>query len=512
MATSTRSRAPDQPDPTGPADRLLPADWLIAAGLALVALVTRWPMRTRVLAYWDSILYARALDAFTIVLHQPQPPGYFFYVQAARLARWLTGADANGAYVWVSLAAVYLVATALYGRAAGLAAALLTLTAVAPWAYSGVAYPYTVLALGSTLLGGLAWGLRRRRVAPWAAGLALGLASGFRQDLLIFLGPLLLGSLGPRPPRHYLAAGAGLAVGGLAWFLPSALLSGGIPAYLDALGRQSALVERDTSVMADGLAGLLWNLHHLRLFLIEQTLMWATVPLAIFLLTRPWRGRLWRDARDRHLLLWATPAALFYSLIHLGDVGYVFSLVPPLLIAAGAGAVWAAAWAARRWRGVGWCPRWAAGFALTPGLVVWTLLAAGPALYNDYYVFHTGQPYSHLWTRCRDGSLVHGIKAVRERVPPEETLLVAAGFYQHALHYLPEYPAWLADPGNEPVFRRPVPPNVRHVVAFGYRMGAGRPQAPNEERVIVSCDNTLSFFRVRPGQIVAYRPDELWIE
>jgi hypothetical protein len=498
-------------------ERLGRADWAVAAGLALATLITRWPMRTRILAYWDSILFARALDEFTIVAHQPQPPGYLFYVLAARLARWLTGGDANLAYVWVSqlaatgmVAAIYLLAALLYGRAAGLAAALFALTAVAPWAYSGVAYPYTVLALGSVLLGGLCWQVRQRHLPLWLAGLALGLLSGFRQDLLLFLGPLLPASLGRRPVRHYLAAGAGLAAGGLAWFVPSAWLSGGVTAYLGALTRQAALVERDTSVTADGLAGLAWNLHHLRVFLIEQTLLWATVPLAIYLLTRPRRGWRWCDPRDHHLLAWTLPAALFYSLVHLGDVGYVFSIAPPLLIAAGAGVVAASRWVASRswWRA--WALRLPLGVTLTPALAAWTVLAAGPALYNDYYVFHTGRQYSLLWTKCRDSALKHSIALVRERYRPEDTLLVAAGYYQHARHYLPQYRAWLADPGPDGVFSRPAPPDVRHVVAFGYRM-LTRGQ-PNERRVIVSCDITLSIFEVRPGQMIFYRPDELWTE
>jgi hypothetical protein len=296
----------------------------------------------------------------------------------------------------------------------------------------------------------------------------------------------------------------------LAWFVPSALLSGGLAAYLGALTRQTELVEHDTSIIADGLAGLLWNLDHLRLFLIEQTLMWAAIPLALYVVARLRHGWLWRDPRDRHLLIWTLPAALFYAFIHLGDVGYVFSIAPPLFIGAGAGVAMAARWAAAwpRWRD--WRLPLPFGAALTPALVVWALLAAGPALYNDYHVFHTGKPYSRLWTKCRDGALKHSVARVRERYRPDETLLVAAGYYQHARHYLPEYRAWLADPGAEAVFRRAAPPDVRYVVAFGYRM-ATRGQ-PNEERAIVSCDNTLSIFRVEPGQIVNYRPDELWIE
>lgn len=492
-------------------------DWTIMLGLGLVTLVTHAPMRTRVLAFWDSILYARALDEFTIVAHQPQPPGYFFYVMTARLARLLGAPDANTAYVWVSLAAtallvptIYLVATRLYSRAAALAAALFAATAVAPWAYSGVAYPYTVLALGSALLGGLCWSLRAGRLPPALAGLLFGLIAGFRQDLLLFIGPLFLACLGRPRADRYLAAAAGGLVGCLAWLVPAALASGGFAAYLGALFRQTAQVERDTSVTADGIQGLLRNLRLLGSFLVRQTLLWATAPLLLYTVVGLRRGWLKHDPATRFLFLWSLPALLFYSLVHLGDVGYVFSIAPPLFIAAGAGTGVVSAWVARLFRGHDLRWRLPLGITLTPALLAWSLVTAGPALYNDYYVHHTGQQYSLLWMRCRDGALAHGIKLLRKRYQPQETVLMAAGYYQHARHYLPNFPAWLYDPVDGDTFRRAVPPGVRYVVAFGYRM-ATRGQ-PNEERIIVSCDTYLSIFHVEPGQVVIYRPDELWIE
>lgn len=515
-------------------------DWSIAALIGLVTLITRWPLRTSILAYWDSVLYARALDEFNPVAHQPQPPGYLFYVWTARLVRWLGATDTNQAYLWVSQVAaalvpvvVYLLGCRLFGRAAGLAGALFAATAVAPWNYSGVAYPYTLLALLSGLLGALAWelGLHHRPASIGAAtrapagaepggvppllagatGLALGLASGFRQDLVLFLGPLLLVSLGRPAPRRLLAAGVGLTAGGLAWFIPTVIASGGLAPYLSSLGRQSLLVERDTSVTADGWQGLLWNLEHLRLFLIEQTLRWAAVPLAIFLVAQGLGGTLWRDRRTRHLLLWLLPATLFYSLIHLGDVGYVFSLLPATTIAAGAGTVTGARWLGGRsiWRDralalpVG-------SLVVTPTLVAWWLLTILPVLENDYVMFHTGRQYSILWQECRDKTLAGSLMLLQERYQPAETLLMAAGYYQQARLYLPEYPAWLYDPVDGPVFRRPVPAGIRQVVAFGFRMQT-RNQS-NEEQILVGCDNSLSIFRVEPGQVVVYRPDELWIE
>jgi hypothetical protein len=380
---------------------------------------------------------------------------------------------------------------------------------VAPWAYSGVAYPYTVLMLGSAALGGLCWLLAERRVAPLTAGLLFGLVAGFRQDLLLFLGPLFLVSLGWHSARRLLLAGIGLGLGGLAWLIPTVLASGGLDGFLAVLLRQVALVEQDSSVGAGGLEHLWWNTSHLLLFLVWQTLRWASVPILIYAASLLPGLRFWRDARARHLLIWLLPATLFYALVHIGDVGYVFSLAPPLFIAAGAGAMTLARWVAAvpAWRD----RRWRLPFAvLTPAWLAWTLVTAGPALANDHHVFHTGRQYSALWMHCRDAMLAQSVLVVRERFAPGETLIVGAGFYQHARHYLPEYPAWLAEPGPDGVFRRAVPPETRWVVAYGYRMATRG--GPSEGRLAVGCDTTLSVFRVEPGRVVAYRPDELWIE
>ena len=80
-----------------------------AAVLATVALLLRVPFPSKWLWAWDSVLYARAIDDLSIgsggpLEQRPHPPGYVFYVLAARGLSWLNG-DANGALVAVSVIA-----------------------------------------------------------------------------------------------------------------------------------------------------------------------------------------------------------------------------------------------------------------------------------------------------------------------------------------------------------------------------------------------------------------------
>src|SRR5262245_28323229 len=72
-----------------PLDRIIPWqhwEWLVAVGLFVLAVCTRWPMWVSSLEELDSANYALAVREFSIEKRQPHPPGYLFFVGAARLA------------------------------------------------------------------------------------------------------------------------------------------------------------------------------------------------------------------------------------------------------------------------------------------------------------------------------------------------------------------------------------------------------------------------------------------
>lgn len=485
--------------------RALTASALPALALGLAALLAHLPFHTRMLYAWDSVLYALALDDFDVVAHRPQPPGYLFYVLAARTVRALGGATANQAYVTVSalaaaatVALVYVAGGLLFSRRVGLVAALLAATSVAFSVYAGLAYPYTTLAAGSALLGLLLWRVRAGTLPAWVAGAIMGLVAGFRQDLLLLLGPLFLASVGPRPVVRLAGAALALAGAGLLWFVPSALAAGGIDAYLGALAGQTAQVERDTSVAAGGLDGLLLNAR-LLLRYAANTLYLALIPLGLWVaatLASP-SGR--RAPRTWHLLLWAAPAVLVYSLFHLGEIGYVFSVMPPAWLAAAAGLDLVATAVARRLRRPD-----------RVGLLL-ALLAAPPLAFNLWWSHATTRPLSAHWLACKDRALAEAVAVVAREYPSASTLLVASGYYQHARYYLPGHTSWLYDPFQAAELRRPVPPGITHLVAFD-RAADELPAAPaGTTSHALGCGYHLPVYTVQPGDTVIARPGRLEI-
>ena len=319
-------------------------DPIVALLLAIVTALSRIPFVTQRLWEWDSVLYARALErGFHVddVLAQmrPHPPGYIFYVGTAALAK-LFGLDGDHALVAVSViasgaatAACYLLCRRFAGRLVSGALAIAFAAAPLVWVHGEVAMPYILLAPLSTVLAlvfrdARGAGARRTLLVSFAFG-ALG---GFRQDELLFLLPLWLWMLWPATGGVRLRAAAAFLAGCAAWLAPTALLSDGLIAYVtrsvgQLIGASAISAGTERSIALNAV-------------LIGDSLFWGglllLLPLLVVGLSRALaslRGqRLPDDGEAGFFALWLVPALLFYLFVHIGEWGYVLSLVPGIYV------------------------------------------------------------------------------------------------------------------------------------------------------------------------------------
>jgi len=401
------------------------SDRAVAAVLAALVLVTRLPFAAQTLWAWDSVLYSRALEqgfhvGADLADQRPHPPGYLFYLALAAVFRSVTR-DSNAALVVVSVLASALTAAAVYllcrryaDRGLSLVITLGAVSAPLVWTYGEVAMPYALLALLSVVF---AMSLRDARTRPWPAALiasaGLGLAAGFRQDVLLLLGPLWLWMLASRSWRERALCIAAAGIAALAWFGPSATLSGGPASYLATLGAQAARVS-ELSPAAGGdalLRNTLLTVYALWWGLLGFALLLATALLASLLARR----RLSSDAA--FFALWLIPAAFVYVTIHIGDPGYLMSVLPGLYVAC---AALLAPVAAR-------APRAVIAFA---ALLV--------ALNVVVFALSDG-PFSAHAIERHDSSIVSRIAFVRGHFAPASVVILAQSEYLTARYYLPEY-------------------------------------------------------------------------
>jgi Dolichyl-phosphate-mannose-protein mannosyltransferase len=401
------------------------SDRAVATILAVLVLASRIPFAPKTLWAWDSVLYARALEqgfhvGADLADQRPHPPGYVFYVALASAFRLVTR-DSNAALVAVSVLASALTAAAVYllcrryaGRALSVVVALGAASAPLVWTYGEVAMPYALLGLLSIVLAVL---LRDARSRPWPAALiasaGLGLAAGFRQDVLLLLGPLWLWMLAARSWRERVMCVGALGIAALAWFVPSAVLSGGVAAYLATLAGQAGRVS-ELSPAAGGDA-LLRNT-----LLTVYALWWGLVGFALLLIAAivarvVARRRPSEDAA--FFALWLIPAALVYVTIHIGDPGYLMSMLPGLYVA---------------------CAALLAPIAVSAPRVAVAFVAILVAINVGVFVA-ADTPFSARAIARHDSSVDQRVAFIRGKFPPASTAILAQSEYLTARYYLPEY-------------------------------------------------------------------------
>jgi hypothetical protein len=402
-------------------------DGLIATLLGVVTALTRVPFVADRLWEWDSVLYARALEqGFHVgdVLAQmrPHPPGYIFYVGAAALAK-LLGLDSDHALVAVSVlasgaaaAAVYLLCRRFAGPALSLALAIAFAADPLVWLHGEVAMPYILLApisAGLALAFRDARGAGLRRVA--LTSFVFGALGGFRQDLLLFLFPLWLWMLWPAIAGVRVRALIAFVAGCVVWFVPSAVLSDGIVAYVTrSLGQLTGV--SGVSANAERSIGL-------NAVLVGDSLFWAGLLLSIALLVvglsrglaRIRGQRLPDDGEAAFFALWLLPALLFYLFVHIGEWGFVLAIVPGIYALL--------AWLLARVR-VGQAV--VAGVVLANAAVMAALFVAG-----DHPVFSRASLVAH--DRVTDEKT----SWIRDQAPRDSIVLAAAEVLV-ASYYLPD--------------------------------------------------------------------------
>jgi hypothetical protein len=452
-------------------------DPALALGLAIVTLLSRWPYRARILYNWDAVQFALALHEFDVTKHQPHPPGYLLYVGLGRLLNASLG-DPTLAYVALAMLfsagttfVLYGLARRLYDRATAVVAA--SLLAVSPlfWFYGSVGLTYAGEAFAASVIAWFAYGTLTgsTRHLYWGA-LALGLTGGIRQSVLLLLLPLWLGAavIGIRSRRRLVIAGSILTTSVLAWLLPMMWLTGGLGAYVAASTQLYGSVLLPTSVLGGSLEITLAQVR----YLLESTLV-GLGPLGLVALAVPayarregWRGAEW------FLLAWIVPPAIFYTLVHFGQAGYVLTFLPALVILLSRILVWVVAAGSERLRRPNW--RWALTTAVVLPLV---LINTGffvsarplPREFNnragDSWVWRARDEF-HDWIMSRTAAALREheavirtyVETIRAVYDPSDTALVTElgnprsyPWLRHAMFYMPEYPIYQVQLGAMPL-------------------------------------------------------------
>lgn len=340
----------------------------LLAALALVFALAHAPFLATSLEDIDSVNFALGLRHFDVAEHRPHPPGYPVYIALGKVAKVVTGSVMSGVESSVDARALSVLSLlggigsiwllfAMFsnlgnGMVAALSATAVTISCPLFW-YLAVRpmsdLPGLTFALAAQACLLLAW----RRQAPAADGdrrlapavtsasgrmivvgaLLAAISIGMRSQCAWLTMPLLGLVLADRIGRGVAGAIMGSAmtftIGGLLWGVPLLVASGGLNAYLAALGAQAG---------GDFTSGeMLYQTPTPRVaaFALLRTFVepWDSTALAVVVLVLAVIGLVHLLMRDRRALAAVIALGAPYFLFHLAFqdtafIRYALPLIP----------------------------------------------------------------------------------------------------------------------------------------------------------------------------------------
>jgi hypothetical protein len=321
----------------------------------LLILLTRWPLLPEHLYNFDSANLALAMREFDPARHQPQPPGYPFFVAESRFAAlvWPEPERVFGVLAIVigslALASAYWMGRSFDSHRTGLAAAGLLFANPIFW-YTGLTSPLRLhAALISLLTAWCCWRVVRGESRYlYAASLVLGLGGGFRPVAAVALVPLWGWCAWKYADRRVVLRSASLlSLGTLMWLIPVVWAYGGWGPMLETT-HNYLLFHSQSAAAFSGLQLFAWRR------MIGRALLWNGLGAALWLPVVPFvwsrlRGTTQFDVRLGFLAAWFVPHFLINALVHLGSPAHTVATVSATCVAGGL-----VLEAASRQRGVPW--------------------------------------------------------------------------------------------------------------------------------------------------------------
>ena len=312
--------------------------WIVVFGLLLL---TRIPAMASYFSI-DNVSLALSLEKFDPRVHQPQPPGYPFFVLTARIVHFFLR-DAQRTFTVISiivsalsLIAAYALGKRMFSRWAGAAAVLLLLVNPPFWqsTLNGPLRPY--LALFSLLTAYCCWRCwnGEQQFAIWGA-VALGIGSGFRPDLLAFLFPVWFVSswVGTKSWRKLLQGIGVLAAIVFVWVAALVIAMGGPRAFFTVMLNYGVEQSKPESIVF-GSSVMAW------LRQVNRVVIWNGLSVITWIWVLPfavWASDALKGARRAFVFgfVWLIPGLIVQALIHIDEPGHTLFSVAALCVFGG---------------------------------------------------------------------------------------------------------------------------------------------------------------------------------
>ena len=301
-----------------------------------VLVVFSLPFFSQYLYNWDAGQFALGLENYSIIQHQPHPPGYPIFIGLGKILNIWFSANFSLNIVSLLFAALAVIFLFLLSRILLKNQALAVVTTCflifnpVFWFYRELALTYTIDAFIGIFLVWNFLKIKENNNYLYLSSLILGLAGGFRPTLIILLFPLFcLNYFYIKKPKakKIIISMIILIITILTWFIPMIIVSGGFSDYWFAWQNLTKASAEETSLTAQQIktfsavlvAGI--NVLFIPLFF----------SLYLFI-----KQKMYRKIKQRPffwiIILWFIPATTVYCLAHFGQPGYILLILPIFII------------------------------------------------------------------------------------------------------------------------------------------------------------------------------------
>lgn len=319
-------------------------DIIILSIISLLIIITRIPFTSKYLFEWDSVNYALGFEKYNIILHQPHPPGYILFIGLGKGINWIFN-DANTTLLVISVifsilttVLLYFLAKEMFSRKIALISSILLIFNPLFWFYGEITTIYPCEAFFATFIVYLSYKVFRGNDNYfYPVSIALGLAGGFRQDLIMFMLPLWIFCLFylDKSPKRVIKAFFVLIISILIWFIPTVLLTGGYNSYI-SVSSNLADSFKTTSVLfgAPIINHLLNDIMLFSWLFLGFGIIGAFLVITFLLVNRKniLKRSFLMNPKFIFLSLWIFPMLLFQILVHSPKPGYVLIYISAIVL------------------------------------------------------------------------------------------------------------------------------------------------------------------------------------
>jgi dolichyl-phosphate-mannose-protein mannosyltransferase len=311
--------------------------------LIVTTIFTRFLFATKYLFEWDSVQLALGMRNFSIINHQPHPPGYFFYVYLGKYINSFVG-NANYSLIIINIVFTIIAAILFYNIALkifkdkklSILAGIIFITNPFIWFHGEFVNIYIIDSLFALVYFYLSYSIikENKKILPLFT-LLFAIGIGFRQSLVIFFAPLYIYTAYYylKKEKNYLynilLNAILFVITTLSWLIPTAYLTGGLKEFLEI-----TISQYSTSTTATAFISLskIQNAikqtgNTLKLFFYSGGLLSISIIFSFL------AGKLKFNKKIKSIFwFWFLPSFLFYSFVHLGKAGYIMTITPLILI------------------------------------------------------------------------------------------------------------------------------------------------------------------------------------